>query len=69
MERAINEVLPSYYFAPYAVVLVTACGHRHVRPASMGHKAGGVLDCPFCDDQSLNQPPDIGPDVLGGGAI
>jgi hypothetical protein len=69
-ERAISEVLPSYYFAPYAMVLVTECGHRHVRPTAMAHKVGDMLACPFCEDAAPHgQPSDIGADVPGGGAV
>ncbi len=77
MHRTIDAALPSYYFAPYVTVLITECGHRHVRATEMGHKPGDALDCPFCEDPAVPyQPPDIGTDgpdigtdVPGGGAI
>jgi hypothetical protein len=54
IDRTITELLPSLYFSPVAEVLVTACGHRHVRPTGMYH-TGDTLRCPFCDDD--NPPP------------
>jgi hypothetical protein len=51
-KRLISEVLPSYYFHPVAEVLVTECGHRHVRPTGM-HQQGGMLHCPFCEDDQV----------------
>lgn len=48
-ERLIIEVLPSLYFGPGGTVLITDCGHRHLRPA--GQKAAGeMMRCPFCVD-------------------
>ncbi len=49
MMRVVTEVLPSYYFGPFAEVLVTECGHRHVRPSGIRH-VGDVMLCPFCED-------------------
>lgn len=72
MTRTVRTVLPSALFET-AEVLVTDCGHRHVRPLRH-YRAGESLDCPFCDDElhglrALLRPPDIGADVPGGGAV
>jgi hypothetical protein len=45
--RVVVDVLSSWYFGPDVVVLVTACGHRHVRPRS---RITSVVYCPFCAD-------------------
>lgn len=48
-QRRIMQVLPSAHWPQNAVVLVTDCGHRHVRPR--GFVVGSVIHCPFCDDK------------------
>lgn len=51
MIRAVTEVHQSLYFHPAAEVLITTCGHSHVRPCGY-RRVGDDLDCPFCDDTS-----------------
>jgi hypothetical protein len=41
------DVMPSYYWPGAAIVIVTECGHKHVRPASWGSKPGDTFDCAF----------------------
>lgn len=56
-DREIVAVLPSLYFHPAAEVLVTTCGHRHLRPTGM-RKQGEMLHCPFCEDDPDAPPHD-----------
>jgi uncharacterized Zn-binding protein involved in type VI secretion len=49
----IDELLPSYYWPQNAVVIVTACGHKHVRPKNVDAKVGDPFQCPFCEDQTV----------------
>lgn len=65
MTRAakVVECLPSHW-PDRAEVLVTDCGHRHLRPIGF-YATGDTMHCPFCADPP---PPDIGTDVPGGGA-
>lgn len=49
----VTDVLPSYYWPQNAVVIVTACGHRHVRPIWPVTNIGDAFLCPFCMD---NEP-------------
>lgn len=51
----VMDVLPSYYWPQNAVVIVTACGHRHVRPIQPATNIGDAFLCPFCMDNE--QPP------------
>jgi hypothetical protein len=46
--REIVDVLPSLYFTR-GEVLVTACGHRHLRPVGMLPLHAWMV-CPFCTD-------------------
>jgi len=48
----VAEVLPSYYWPQNAVVIVTACGHRHVRPIRPVTTVGDKFLCPFCLDNA-----------------
>lgn len=48
-DRRVATVLRSYYFHPYAEVLVTECGHRHVRPTG-AYRSGDMIACPFCEE-------------------
>ena len=48
----VTDVLPSYYWPKNAVVIVTACGHRHVRPNQPLVKVGDSFLCPFCMENS-----------------
>ena len=66
--RRVVQVMPSAHWPRNAVVLVTDCGHRHVR--QRGFVVGSEIHCPFCGDTTRPaQPPDIGSDVPGGGAV
>jgi len=51
MERMVVGIFESLAFHPRAEVLVTECGHQHVRPTGM-KKVGEMLFCPFCDDEA-----------------
>ncbi len=48
----VRETLPSYYWPQNAIVIVTECGHRHVRPITMRPDVGAAFHCPFCDSGS-----------------
>ncbi len=48
----VRDVLPSYYWPQNAVVIVTDCGHRHIRPITMRPEIGAVFSCPFCESAS-----------------
>lgn len=56
MIRLITEVLPSYYF-PSAIIIITDCPHRHVRPKTWRAIPGEVFNCPMCDDEK--NPADV----------
>lgn len=45
----IVDILPSYWYN--AIVIVTSCGHRHIRPRSMyiDLKIGDEWKC-YCED-------------------
>ncbi len=49
MNTVVDDILPSYHWPENAEVIVTRCGHRHVRPKG-ACKVGYTLDCPFCDE-------------------
>lgn len=49
MKQAIADIRPSAHWVT-AIVLILACGHRHVRPVSWPAKIGDLFDCCFCDD-------------------
>jgi len=46
----IAEILPSYYWPQAAIVIITACQHRHVRPKVVTARVGDSFLCPFCLD-------------------
>lgn len=48
----VADVLPSHYWPQNAVVIVTTCGHRHVRPMSPATNIGDAFLCPFCMDKA-----------------
>ncbi len=50
----VSEVWPSYYWPMAAVVIVTTCGHRHVRPITMTPDIGSAFLCPFCGDATAS---------------
>lgn len=52
----ITELSPSYYWPKVAIVIVTTCGHRHIRPIVPALQAGEDFDCPMCDDERLDTP-------------
>jgi hypothetical protein len=54
-KAVVVQVLPSHYFPIVADVIVTSCGHRHLRPAGMVG-VGQPMACPFCED--AEPPPD-----------
>ena len=54
MKTQIEEILPSFYFDG-ANVILTSCGHRHLRPKSMTFKVGQEFECPFEHDATPEQ--------------
>src|SRR5258707_5900448 len=55
--ETIAEIWPSYYWPKDAVVIVTACGHKHVRPKTPEVHIGDPFLCPFCLDTSDDKAP------------
>lgn len=49
MNSKIVELLPSAWWKT-AVVIVLACGHRHVRPNSQTFIIDEDFDCCYCND-------------------
>jgi hypothetical protein len=49
MKTIITDIMNSAWWKQ-AVVIITYCGHRHVRARSMNLKIGDEFDCPFCGE-------------------
>ena len=47
----VREILPSLWF-PSAVVILTDCGHSHLRPNDGSVRVGQVWDCLLCRDEA-----------------
>lgn len=56
VDRRVTAVLTSAHWPNHAEVLVTECGHRHVRPKG-SYIAGDVIECPFCEHVSFPADP------------
>ncbi len=48
MNKKITGLSKSYYFTN-AIVIITDCGHKHIRPKSWIVKIGDDFYCPICD--------------------
>lgn len=53
MSRKIVEILPSYYFPCSAKIIITDCGHRHIRHVSMEVKIGDEFWCGYDHEETV----------------
>jgi len=51
----VADVLPSANWPRVAVVIVLACGHRHVRPHRYAPAVGEPFACCFCAETPVEQ--------------
>lgn len=45
-QSIVINVLPSMWWST-AAVIVTSCGHSHIRPRTIAPRVGDEFDCPF----------------------